>query len=60
MIVPTVTLPKFNSEFSPEKVAVSPNRKPDRRNQASFFRGELLNFGGVSICYKYLLKPKPW
>ena len=37
--------PKFNSEFSPEKLP-GPNRKGSSSNHL-FFRGELLNFGGV-------------
>ena len=40
-----LTLPKFNSEFTPEKLP-----KPNRNVvvfQPPFFRGELLNFGGV-------------
>ena len=44
------TLPKCNSEFSPEKLP-KPNRERAESIvfQPSFFRGELLNFGGVHI-----------
>ena len=37
----------FSREFAPEKLQPGPNRKPDRLPLPSFFRGELLNFGGV-------------
>ena len=43
-----ITLPKFNSEFSTEKLP-KPNTKGLSSFQPPFFRGELLNFGGVSI-----------
>ena len=40
------TPPKFNSEFTPEKL---PKPKKKVFFQPSFFRGELLNFGGVDM-----------
>ena len=43
-----ITLPKFNSEFTPEKLPRAPIGK-DRLPFPSFFRGELLNFGRVII-----------
>ena len=49
------TLPKFNSEFTPEKLPIS-NRKGSSSNE-SIFRGELLNFGGVTYFSDGLVQP---
>ena len=48
VLFPIPTL-KFNSK-SPEKLPSGPNRKPDRRCQASFLRGQLLN---LQECITY-------
>ncbi len=45
----STTPPKFNSEFTPEKLPKS-NRKGSSSNH--YFSGSMLNFGGVSICYQ--------
>lgn len=45
----STTLPKFHIDIEPEKLP-GPNRKEYSLEKPSIFRGELLNFGGVTLC----------
>ena len=54
-----VTLPKFDSEFIPEKLP-KPNRKGSSSNH--YFSGPMLNFGGVYLFFlsDFDIKPAIW
>ena len=47
-----VDLPKFNSEFTPEKLP-KPNRRGSSSVSTIFQRQKLLNFGRVYACKRW-------